>query len=92
MTAVHHGCGCLINCDDHGLVINLSACDRHRHALQPELEALRVRLQAIRAADLNQPRRKPLSEGPDIDVLFVPEDEEPLPLTRPLRRPGGRKP
>lgn len=91
MSAVHHGCGCLVNCDEHGLVINLSPCDPHRHMLQPELEALRVRLQAIRSAELLRPsRRRAPSEGPDIDVVFI--DEEPLPLTREMRRPKGPKP
>ncbi len=86
VSATHHGCGCLVNTDEHGLVLQVSPCDGHRQKLQPELEALKVRLQAIRAAELLRPlRREP---APDIDVVYV--DEDPLPLTRRLDKPRGR--
>lgn len=84
MSATHLGCGCVASRDHEGLLVTVGPCERHRWALQPELEALYQRVLDLRRLDAlatqNVERR---GQAPDIDVVFIPED----PLTRLRSKP-----
>lgn len=80
MSATHYGCGCLVNRDGEDEIASVSLCDGHRAALQPELDALYGSFVRLRENESESARIRASGEGPEIEVVWVPE--RPIDLVR----------